>query len=753
MTGILLLALYSGAYAATTNQNDQQTMQGYGAYSYGYGYNNNNGVVYSQPMVTPQQPVYFYPPQEFAPVSIEPKLTKQDIEDLFDHILSSRNTVSLDASSPEYDPNVVYSEVYPEDKFFRSPVNEFFNRIPRYGMSFFEPSSSSRYTPSDSTPVAQDYRLGVGDEMTLSIWGIPEEGNFRFTINRDGIAVLPRIGAVRLAGYTFNEAERILHARLNQYYTGYQMNLSMGQLSSILVYVTGNAKRPGAYTVSSFSTLVNALIASGGPSENGTLRKIELRRQGQLIAVFDMYAMLMRGDKSQDVRLQAGDIIHIPNVGPLIGIAGEIRQPGIYELNGATRVQDLLAAAGSLNTRTFQGRVQFFRIYNNSYISAFEGNLSEIENNELHDGDILRLYPVYNLTSTVDITGPVIRPGRFAIIPGHTTIAEIIQHAGGLAPTASDKADVVRVTPSLDGPVNEHFNLNIAQALMGDPENNITLQKDDQITIMVIPDWKKQIRVAITGEVRKPGNYAMFPGEKLSDLIVKAGGFTPKAFLRGAIFTRKSVAVEQKAALNRMADQMERDLLQAMQNTASGASTGETSAMNAEYQRRRDLVNSLRDLDIMGRVITKIDTAKNIMDTEWDYELLDGDALIIPQTPLTVNVMGAVYSSTTQVYNTHKGINSYINDAGGALKNAHKRMLYLLKSDGTSVKLTRSTAMLSSKEWKGPRGAVMKVEPGDTIVVPVKYLDRQNVESFKDAVDIIYKVAVATGTIINVTND
>ena len=175
--------------------------------------------------------------------------------------------------------------------------------------------------------------------------------------------------------------------------------------------------------------------------------------------------------------------------------------------------------------------------------------------------------------------------------------------------------------------------------------------------------------------------------------------------------------------------------------------------MNTEYQRRRDLINSLRDLDIMGRVVVKIDTPKNIMNTEWDYELVDGDALKIPMTPLTVNVMGAVYSSTTQTYRSNMGINAYVNAAGGALKNAHKRLLYLLKSDGTTVRLTRSTAMMTSKEWKGPRGYSAKVEPGDTIVVPVKYLDRTNIESFKDTVDIIYKVAVAAGVVLDQIND
>ena len=265
----------------------------------------------------------------------EAPITEQEVNDYFESILSGRTTSNA--------------------------MGNLFRRLPRYGMSFFRRSPST-FAPMESVPVAQDYRINVGDQMTLSVWGIPEEGNYNFAVRRDGMASIPRIGTIRLAGYTYGEAERIIRSRLNQYYTGFQMNLSMGQLSSIMVYVTGNARRPGAYTISSFSTLVNALLASGGPSANGTLRKIELKRNGQIIAIFDMYAMLMLGDKTQDVRLQAGDVIHIPTVGPLVGIAGEISQPGVYEINGTTRVKDLLSVIGGLNARTFKGRVQYYRI-------------------------------------------------------------------------------------------------------------------------------------------------------------------------------------------------------------------------------------------------------------------------------------------------------------------------------------------------------------------------------------------------------
>ena len=395
---------------------------------------------------------------------------------------------------------------------------------------------------------------------------------------------------------------------------------------------------------------------------------------------------------------------------------------------------------------TFQGRVQYYRVFGNSYASAFEGTLKEFEKFELHDGDIIRLYPIFNLSTTVSITGPVIRGGTYAIVPGETKIADIINRAGGLTITASDIAEITRVTPSLEGPVHERFRVNIFQALQGDPQNNLALQTNDLISVLPVPDWKPQIWVSISGEVHRPGNYAMFPGEKLSDLIERAGGFTPQAFLRGAIFTRVSVAAQQRTALRQMADQMERDMLQ--QNLQSSASEQQT-----ELRRRRELINSLRNVPVIGRVVTKIDTPQALAGTQWDYELLNGDALRIPTVPLTVNIMGAVYSSASHIYSPNMSINAYINSAGGALKEAHKRLVYLLKSDGTTIRLTRSTSMLSSKTWKAPKGYSAKIEPGDTIVVPVKYSDKSSIESLKDTIHIIYEVAVAAGVVINATKD
>ena len=265
---------------------------------------------------------------------------------------------------------------------------------------------------------------------------------------------------------------------------------------------------------------------------------------------------------------------------------------------------------------------------------------------ELRDGDVLRLYPVYNFAASATVNGQVMRGGTFVIVPGHTTVADIINRAGGITTTASEQAELVRITPSLDGPINERFMLNVNQALAGDPMHNITLQNGDTLTVLVIPSWKTQIRVGISGAVQRPGVYTMFDGEKLSDLIERAGGFTSKAFLRGAVFTRRRVAAEQQRSLNQMADRMERELLESTQNQASSGAGTNTGAMNQEYQRRRQLIDNLRHLDIMGRVITKIDTVANIKGTVYDYDLENGDNLtweLDDAGTLTISGNGAMY--------------------------------------------------------------------------------------------------------------
>ncbi|MDR3076842.1 MAG: SLBB domain-containing protein, partial [Synergistaceae bacterium] len=556
-----------------------------------------------------------------------------------------------------------------------NPVGELLRKLPRYGMSFFRQPAST-YTPISSVPVTSGYTLGPDDNILITLWGMVED-SFEVTINRDGMANVPHIGATRLAGYTLEEAKSILKARFDRYFTGYEMNVSMGKLRSITVYVTGDVKSPGAYTISSFSTLVNALLASGGPSNSGTLRRIELKRGGKTITTFDMYDLLLRGDKAKDVRLQDADVIFVPPVGSLVGLAGEIRRPGVYELNGRTLVRDILYLAGGISAQTFKGRIQYYRIENQHYRSVFEGDVDGLSQTPVTDGDVLRLYPVVDIPTTVRINGPVARPGTYGVVPGVTKISELMAQAGGLLVTASGRGELTRVEPSAEGPVTTRFQIDLFSAAKGEPVNDLVLQLNDYLLVHIIPEWETQRVIKVSGEVLHPGDYAIAKGERLSELIARCGGFTSRASLRGAVFTRRSVAAEQRRELSRVADQMERDLLQ----MESGL--GEGRAISAEeHKRNLTLIENLRRVELPGRVVMKLDVPEAIKGTPWDVELENGDALFIPETPSTIEVLGAVYAASSHVYSPRMGINDYVNASGGYLRSAHKRMLYLLKKDG-----------------------------------------------------------------------
>jgi protein involved in polysaccharide export with SLBB domain len=665
------------------------------------------------------------PPADGSPISAETETI--DIAEINRHFDEMLDAQTLDTA-----------------RVGRNPVGSLLRRLPRYGMSFFRQPPST-YAPVDKVPVTAGYILGPDDELVVALWGMIEE-NFTVKINRDGLATVPQIGSVRLAGYTLEEAKKILKAGFDKYFTNYSMSVSMGALRTVTVYVTGDVRRPGAYTVSSFATLVNALMASGGPSGSGTLRGIELKRGGKTITTFDMYALLLKGDKTKDVRLQAEDVIFIPPVGPLVGLAGEVRRPGVYELKGRTTVNDLLYLAGGISAQTFKGRIQYYKIEDSYYRSVFEGNVDGLSRSVLSDGDVLRLFPVIDIPTVVRISGPVGRPGTYGVTPGVTKVSELISQAGGVLVTASDEAELTRVTPTQDGPVTTRIRINLRSALRGEPSDDIPLQLNDYLMVRIIPEWETQRIVSVAGEVMHPGSYAVMKGERISDLIERAGGFTPKASVKDAVFTRRRVAADQRRELNRTADQLERDFIEARSISARDDAGG--ASRNAEYARIRELINRLRDIEILGRVVVRIDVPEAMRGTLWDMELENGDAIRVPEMPSTVEVMGAVYTASSHIYNPRMGINDYVNASGGYLRVAHKRMIYLLKGDGTVVRLTRDTGAFSSKKWTAPKGFSATVEPGDTIVAPVKYSNKESFDSFRDVIDVMYKVAISAGVIL-----
>ncbi|MGA2675137.1 MAG: SLBB domain-containing protein [Terracidiphilus sp.] len=276
------------------------------------------------------------------------------------------------------------------------------------------------------TPVPLDYVIGPGDELRIRAWG---QVNFQTNVrvDRSGEVFLPQVGPVHVAGMPFSALGEHLRDAVGRVYRNFDLTVDVGQIRAIQVYVSGEARRPGVYTVSSLSTLVDALFASGGPSVQGSMRRIQLRRGSALVTEFDLYDLLIRGDKSKDVKLQSGDVILIPAVGPQAAVTGSVRNPAIYELKENESLAGLLANAGGVSSVASEARVSIERIedHRDRYAMEVAYDASGLAT-PMVDGDLVRVFsivPIYR--KTVILRGNTANPGRFAWHAG-MRISELI---------------------------------------------------------------------------------------------------------------------------------------------------------------------------------------------------------------------------------------------------------------------------------------------------------------------------------------
>lgn len=288
--------------------------------------------------------------------------------------------------------------------------------LPIYGANLFR-NVPSTFAPLDMAPVPPDYLIGPGDELRIRVWGqVNFQANVR--VDRSGEIYIPisQIGPVHVAGIPYSELDPHLRSAIGRVYRNFDLIADLGQIRAIQVYVAGEARRAGVYTVSSLSTLVDALFASGGPSIQGSLRDIQLRRGAETLADFDLYALLIHGDKSKDVKLLSGDVIYIPPVGPQAAVTGSVRTPAIYELRNNESLSDLIADAGGVSTTASQARISIERIEDHNDRHAMEvaydpNGLAT----PLASGDLVRVFPIVpKYTQTVTLRGNIANPGRFA---------------------------------------------------------------------------------------------------------------------------------------------------------------------------------------------------------------------------------------------------------------------------------------------------------------------------------------------------
>ncbi len=306
----------------------------------------------------------------------------------------------------------------PETEFEQMVADTVGHPLPLFGQSLFVQPPST-FSPVDWMQVPSDYMIGPGDELQIKIWG-QVQASLRVIVDRSGQIYIPQVGQIAVAGIHYGDLEEHLRNEISKSFKNFNLTVNIGRLRSIQVLVVGEARYPGTYTISSLSTLVNAVFASGGPAPQGSLRHIQVRRDGAVITDFDFYDLLIKGDKSKDVHLESGDVLYFPHVGPLVAISGSVNTPAIYEIKEKSTLKDLIQIAGDLSTLADTTKITIERVVDHNARKTFEFPYDDESRAEpLKDGDIVRVFSIVpRYIDTVTLRGNVANPGHYAWKPG-----------------------------------------------------------------------------------------------------------------------------------------------------------------------------------------------------------------------------------------------------------------------------------------------------------------------------------------------
>jgi polysaccharide biosynthesis/export protein len=316
------------------------------------------------------------------------------------------------------------------------PVDE----LRPFGYDLFT-SIPTTFAPATDIPVPKDYVLGPGDAINVQFFGT-ENTTHRLIVSREGRIVLPKLGPIDVAGLKFDDFQAALERRVETQMIGVKVGVSMGPLRSIRIFVLGDANYPGSYTVSGLSTITNALFVSGGVKTLGSLRNIQLKRNGQVVQRLDLYDLLLHGDSSRDSRLSPGDVVFIPPVGPRVGVTGEVKRPALYELRGEKSVTEALELAGGTMATTDTSMAQIERVADRSKRVLLTLNLTEAKERAIavQDGDILHVRAIpERIVDAVNVLGFVERPGTYALQPG-MRVGQLVSLAQGVQSGADKQA-------------------------------------------------------------------------------------------------------------------------------------------------------------------------------------------------------------------------------------------------------------------------------------------------------------------------
>jgi polysaccharide export outer membrane protein len=703
--------------------------------------------------------------------------------------------------------------------------------LPIFGAGLFN-TVPSTFAPVDNIPVTPDYLIGPGDELQVQIWGqVNQHGSF--VVDRTGSISLPQVGTVHVAGLQFSQLSDFLKSQLGRVYRNFDLNTNLGQLRSIQVFVVGQARQPGSYTIGSLSTLLNALFASGGPLPQGSLRDIQVKRGNETITHFDLYDLLLHGDKSKDVRLEPGDVIFIPDVGPQVAVLGSVTTPAIYELQHEKAFTEVIALAGGLTNVAASSHARVERIYNHAQRSEMDVDLTTGDSPSVQNGDIVSVNSIVDrFKNAVTLRGNVANPGRYEwhqgmrvsdLIPNQEMLVTrnyyqrqdllgqnsqdyylqqnnqdyprqnnqdyprqsnqdaragqnnqdyrgpLPQGSLGLQTgTASDAAaadrsssdtanskgnsvgtaltagnrnfsatnDVILSAPDIDWEyaVIERQNqstlktslvpFNLGKVVLDrDKSQDIELLDGDVVTIFSnadirVPSVQQTKVVKLEGEFVASGLYSVLPGETLRQLLIRAGGITPDAYLYASEFTRDSVRRVERQRIVEYADTLEAEIAARSASLASSAVTDrDAAAAQASAVEARSTLARLRQTQPTGRIVFQLKPDASNISSIPDLSLEDGDRFVVPKIPSNVSVQGQVYNANAFVYQKGKRVKDYLYLAGGPDRNADRKREFILRADGSVVSHQYSSfgqrTLFANRDFED-----VLLLPGDTVVVP-----------------------------------
>ena len=677
----------------------------------------------------------------------------------------------------------------------------------KYGYNYFT-STPTTISAVGDLPLPNEYRISLNDQFTVILSG-SKEAIFDLNVNLDGTILFPELGSISVVGETFQEVKTKLENLIEQSYIGVKVDLSLKNLSAKKITIVGAVKTPGTYLVNPFSTISSALGYSGGISEIGTLRNIRLIRTNGKSYLFDLYKLLINGDRSDDITIESGDVIVIDPAKQFINITGQVKRPAIYEVKENENLDDLinfalgftqLANKSNINLRLLDIKSSSIKNTNvsnkessltdvlsvnvNPYVNKdiasvkISGSIKEpgfyqINNNESLEDIINRLefidvYPwlavleqfddenlvksvtLFNLKDSNTYRSVKVLPNSklfFANIKSREYVG-VSEMAKGLIADYDLRINHKQGTYIL--PVFGKFDVKSFVDYLGldmsdvedeatyiSPLDNVVIKdsyKNMQFfakkynTVSFRSPVNDLIKVTIRGAVDFPGTYTMKADSVIDDLYELIGEFKSEAFLKGIVFTRDSVRERQRQSIQISKENLNKALL-------ANPQIGEN---NVDINIIRALSETIEP-ENLGRIAgdfspKSLSSRKTI--------LLDGDIIIVPRNSNTINVLGEVLSPIAFEYNKRITVSSAIKNAGGYQDYADKRKVYVIKANGVIEKANRN---IFTKN--------IKLEPGDTIIVPRKIITNSpSLQALLPITNILSDLAFSAAAIENLSN-